>query len=88
MDAVKQVYIGIVVPEAISIPPPEDVNAKRVSFEVAILLLKHLQDNEKRMNPVDADKLFASKSKLNLIRKNIERFNKSEKPVKIVKKLV
>lgn len=53
-----------------------------------MLLLKHLQDNDRRMNQTDSDRLFASKAKLNLIRKNIERFNKTEKPVKIVKKLV
>jgi hypothetical protein len=52
------------------------------------MLLKAMQDNEKRMNATDSDKLFASKSKLNRIRKNIDRFNISEKPVKIVKKLI
>jgi hypothetical protein len=82
------VYTGVAIPEAISLPPPEDANAKRLSFEVAMLLLKHLQDNERRMSQADADRLFASKAKLNLIRKNIERFNKSEKPLKVVKKLV
>jgi hypothetical protein len=53
-----------------------------------MLLLKNLQDNDRRMNQTDSDRLFASKFKLNIIRKNIDRFNKSEKPVKIVKKLV
>ncbi len=75
VDAIRQVYTGITIPEAISIPPPEDGNAKRVSFEVAMLLLKHLQDNDRRMNQVEADKLIASKAKLNKIRKNIDRFN-------------
>lgn len=88
VDALRQVYTGIVIPEAISIPPPEDINAKRVSFEVAMLLLKHLQDNERRMAPAETDRLVASKAKLNLVRRNIDRFNKSEKPLKVVKKLV
>ncbi len=40
-------------------------------------LLKALQENDKKMNQVEADKLFASKLKLNLIRANIESFNKT-----------
>lgn len=40
------------------------------------------------MNQNDSDKLFSSKLKLNTIRKNIESFNKSEKPLKVVKKLM
>lgn len=77
IDAVRQVYIGIVVPQTISVPPPEDVNSRRVCFEIAMTLLKALQENDKKMNQVEADKLFASKLKLNLIRANIESFNKT-----------
>jgi hypothetical protein len=77
VDAIRQVYTGISVPETISIPPPEDGNARRVSFEVALLLLRKLQDNDRRMNQADSDRLIASKTKLNVIRKNIERFNKT-----------
>lgn len=32
IDAVRQVYIGVVVPETISIPPPEDINGRRLAF--------------------------------------------------------
>ena len=71
VDALRQVYVGIPVPETISLPPPEDTNAKRLSFEVAMLLLKNLQDNERRMNQDDAERLISEKARLNVIRKNI-----------------
>lgn len=54
IDAVRQVYIGIKVPETISLPPPEDMNSKKISLEIALMLLKALQDNEKRMNQLEA----------------------------------
>lgn len=64
------------------------MNSKKLSFEVAMLLLKSVQDNEKRMNHADSDKLVAAKARLNLIRHNLDRFNKTEKPLKVVKKLI
>jgi hypothetical protein len=43
IDAMRQLYIGIPVPEAIAIPPLEDLTSKRLSMEVALILLRNLQ---------------------------------------------
>lgn len=88
IDAVRQVYVGIVAPDNISAPPSEDLNSKKLAFEVAMLLLKSVQDNEKRMNHADSERHVAAKAKLNLIRYNLDRFNKTEKPLKVAKKLI
>lgn len=45
IDAVRQVYVGIVAPDNISAPPSEDLNSKKLAFEVGMLLLKSVQDN-------------------------------------------
>jgi hypothetical protein len=49
IDAVKQVYIGITVPENITLPPPEDIGSKKIAFEVTMLLLKSIQEAAKHM---------------------------------------
>lgn len=51
-------------------------------------MLKALQDNDRRMNAADTQPLVIAKKSLNKIRANIEKFNKSEKPLKIIKKLI
>ena len=43
VDAVRQVYIGVPLPEAVTTPPPEDHNARKLSMEVAMMILKYLQ---------------------------------------------
>ena len=40
------------------------------------------------MNHADSERHVAAKAKLNLIRYNLDRFNKTEKPLKVAKKLI
>lgn len=44
IDAIRQVYIGVPFPDGITIPPPEDIQARRLSMEVLVTLLKALQE--------------------------------------------
>jgi len=43
IDAMRQLYIGIPIPESIAVPPLEDLTSKRLSMDVALVLLRHLQ---------------------------------------------
>ena len=40
IDALRQVYIGIPIPETITVPPPEDAVSRRHTLELFIALLK------------------------------------------------
>ena len=40
IDALRQVYIGIPIPDTITVPPPEDTISRRHAMEVFVLLLK------------------------------------------------
>ena len=55
----RQVYIGIVLPEAVTIPPQDDVNAKKLSIDACLMILKYLHDTEKKMSRNAAEGLVA-----------------------------
>ena len=59
-----------------------------MSLEICLKLLKYLQETDKKMPQPDAEKLVQQKNKLNYIRNNIEKFNNTEKPLKVTKKLI
>ena len=71
VDAMRQIYVGIPLPETISMPPPEDVNAKKLSLEACLMILKYLQETEKKMPRHTAEDLVKNKNNLNWIRTNV-----------------
>lgn len=88
VDALRTLYLGLPLPEAIAVPPPEDLAAKRLALEVALNILRHLQETDRRLPAGECERMVAEKGRLNVERGNIERFNRAEKPTKVVKKLV
>jgi hypothetical protein len=88
IDAMRDVYVGIPLPEAVSLPPAEDTNARKQSIEACLMMLKYFQETEKKMTRAKAEPFVLEKNKLNKIRTNLEAFNKAEKPLKVAKKLV
>jgi hypothetical protein len=56
IDAMRQLYIGIPIPEAVAVPPLEDLTSKRLSMEVSLILLRYLQETDRKMQGVDSEK--------------------------------
>ena len=77
VDAMRQIYVGISLPEALSMPPPEDINAKKLSIEICLMVLKYLKDTEKKMSVLNSEQMVQEKNARNKFSRNLERFNKA-----------
>jgi len=88
IDAMRQVYIEIPHPETVNMPPAEDVTSRKLSLEACLLMLKFFQETDKKLSHASAKSIVDQKRNMNMIRTNLEKFNKSEKPIKITKKLI
>lgn len=61
---------------------------KKLAYEVSLLFMKTLQELDRGMNKDEAGRYIEVKDRMNLLKMNIERFNKAEKPIKVIIKLI
>jgi hypothetical protein len=90
ISAISNLYIGITPPEGITTLPPEDLNTRKFCYDILNSLEKGIKSiNANKILPEnESNKLLKSKKDKNLLKNAIKRLNKSDKPTKIIKKLI